>query len=73
MIKLHTKIVGYDDDSGYIQCKKFDIKKTNTLEHICAIHLLVSSIMDNDKNMTINRLCEIIKENYKKDLESEDE
>lgn len=64
MIKLKTKIVGMDEENSYVQCQKYIAKHTNTLEHICAIDILVCSIMDNDEDMTINKLCKLIKENY---------
>ena len=64
MIKLKTKIVGKDEESMFIQCQKYRTKNTNTLEHVCAIDILVCAIMDNDEDMTITKLCKLIKENY---------
>lgn len=64
MINLKTKIVGKDEESTFIQCKKYKAKHTNTLEHICAIDVLVRAIMENDKDMSISKLCKLIKDNY---------
>jgi len=68
MIKLKTKEIGYTDDSVFIEVKEYKTKNTSTLEHICAIGVLVSAIMDNDDDLTIDKLCKLIKSNYIKKL-----
>lgn len=69
MIKIVTQIVGENEDSQFVEIKKYKVKHTNTLEHICAIDTLVCAIMDNEENMTIDKLCKLIKSNYKTHLE----
>ena len=69
MIRLKTRIVGHDDKSQFIQVIKYKTKHTTTAEHICAINTLITAILDNDKNMTINKLTTLIKDNYKKSME----
>ena len=74
MIKLKVDTVGYAEDSQFVEVKKYKVKHTTTLEHICAIGVLTEAIMDNDENMTIDKLCKLIKSNYKemtKESESE--
>lgn len=73
MIKLKVDTVGYTDDSQFVKVKQYKAKHTTTLEHICAIGVLTEAIMDNDKNMTIEKLCKLIKSNYETSLESESE
>lgn len=74
MIKLKTKIVGKNEDSQFVKIEQYKTKNTNTIEHICVIDTLVYAIMDNDENMTIDKLCKLIKSNYKIHLkESESE
>ena len=71
MIKLKVDTVGYTDDSQFLEVKQYKVKNTTTLEHICAIGVLIEAIMDNDENMTIEKLCKLIKSNYKASLEME--
>ena len=71
MITLKTKIVGRDDESQFVEIKSYKTKHTTTAEHICAINTLITAILDNDKNMTINKLTTLIKDNYKKSMEVE--
>ena len=71
MIKLKVDTVGYTNDSQFVEVKQYKTKHTTTLEHICAIGILTEAIIDNDKNMTIEKLCKLIKSNYKASLESE--
>lgn len=73
MIKLKVDTVGYTDDSQFVEIKKYKVKHTTTLEHICAIDILIKAIMNNDESMTIDKLCKLIKSNYKTSLESESE
>lgn len=73
MIKLKVDTVGYTNDSQFVEVKQYKVKHTTTLEHICAIGILTEAIMDNDENMTIEKLCKLIKSNYKASLESESE
>lgn len=73
MIKLKVDTVGCTDDSQFIKVKKYKVKHTTTLEHICAIGILTKAIMNNDESMTIDKLCKLIKSNYKTSLESENE
>ena len=73
MIKLKVDTVGYTDDSQFVEVKQYKAKHTTTLEHICAIGILTEAIMDNDETMTIDKLCKLIKSNYKASLESESE
>ena len=73
MIKLKVDTVGYTNDSQFVEVKQYKTKHTTTLEHICAIGILTEAIIDNDKNMTIEKLCKLIKTNYKASLESESE
>lgn len=74
MIKIKVDTVGYNEDSQFVEIKKYKIKHTTTLEHICVIGVLTKAIMDNDEDMTIDKLCKLIKSNYKvmlKESESE--
>ena len=64
MIKLHTKIIKNLDDNQLVELKKYKHKHTTTAEHILAIGVLVNGIMENDKNMSITKLCKLIKGNY---------
>lgn len=74
MIKLKVDTVGYNEDSQFIEIKQYKVKHTSTLEHICIIDTLVSAILDNEDSMSIDKLCKLIKLNYKKHLrESESE
>ena len=68
MLKLKVKTIGYDEDSQFVEVKNYKVKNTNTLEHICAIGVLVNAIMNNDEDITISELCKIIRENYKQHL-----
>ena len=65
MIKLKTKIVGYDDENQYVKIKKYKAKHTTTAEHLCVIDFLIHKIMENQKDMTITKLIKLINENYK--------
>ncbi len=74
MIKLKTRIINCDEHGQFIEIKSYKTKHTSTAEHLCAINLLVDRIIDNEDCMTIDKLCKIIKTNYKeflKDMEEE--
>lgn len=66
MIKLKTKIIGYDDKNQYVKVTNYKANHSNTIEHLCAINVLVESIIKNDEDMNIDKLCRLIKSNYKK-------
>jgi uncharacterized membrane protein YjjP (DUF1212 family) len=73
MINLKTKIVKTTDEGQCVKVTKYKVKHTSTLEHICAINLLVRAIMDNEDDMSITELCKLIKENYKTLIKEEGE
>lgn len=72
MINIKTKIVSTDEECQYIEVKKYKTKHTTTAEHLCIINTLISAIIDNDKDMSINKVCKLIKENYNKFIEGEE-
>lgn len=71
MIKLKVKTIGYDEEGAYVEVRDYKAKKTNTLEHLVAINVMVETILDNDENMNINKLCKLIKENFKESKNEE--
>lgn len=73
MLKLKTKITECDDGYQYIEVKDYKAKHTNTLEHICAIECLIQKIIENDEDMTITKVCKLIKDTYKAMTEAKEE
>lgn len=73
MLKLKVKNVGMTEDSQFIKIQQYKTKHTNTGEHICAIGVLVNAIMENDEDMSISKLCNLIKDNYKQSLKEREE
>lgn len=71
MIKLKVKTIYHDEEGSIVEIKKYKTKKTNTLEHLVAINVMVEAILDNDENMNINELCKLIKENFKESKNEE--
>ena len=73
MINIKTKIVDTDEEYQYIEIKKYKVKNTTTAEHLCLINTLVDSIIENDEDMSINKICKLIKENYNNFKKDEEE
>lgn len=73
MINLKTKIIETTDKGQCVKVTKYKTKHTSSLEHICAINVLVRAVMDNEDDMSITELCKLIKENYKISIEEEGE
>ena len=69
MIKLKTKIIENNEDGQLIELKTYKCKHTTTAEHIMVISVLVNAIMENDDDMSITKLCKLIKSNYEKENE----
>lgn len=64
MIKLKIRTLNYDKPNEKVSIN-FRDRKTNTLEHLCAIDTLICNILENDENIKdLDKVFELIKVFY---------
>lgn len=64
MIKLKLKTVNYDKIDEEIRVD-FQTRRTNTLEHLCAMNTLLKNIIREDENIKdIDEVFELLKDLY---------